>query len=128
MQNLEQIMQYAKEFVENVTGTEITSMKFRAKYSPENIEKLKSAVCRAYNISTMELMRKGRYQDVVRPRQMFYYMAVERYGMRVIDAGRVFNHDHTTAIHSRNKVSDLLSIEDPETLDKIRLINEYLNN
>lgn len=127
MVNIETVMEHAKSFVENLTGTEIT-MKYRVKYNPENIEKLKSAICKAYKISTSELLRKGRYQEFVRPRQMFYYLSAIRYGMRLIDAADIFGHDHTTAIHSRDKVKGLVDIEDPETLDKIRLINEYLNN
>lgn len=122
----EQIMQYAKEFVENVTGTEVTSLQFRRKDCPENINKLKAAVCKAYKINLADLTRKGRYQHLVRPRQMFYYIAIERFGMKLYEAGKIFGHDHTTAVHSRGKVRDLLSIGDEETINKLELVNEYL--
>ena len=124
--NIEVVMEHAKQLVENLTGTEITSMKYKVKYNPENIDRLKSAICKAYKIPVDELMRKGRYQEIVRPRQMFYYFSSIRYGMRLIDAAGVFGHDHTTAIHSRDKVKSLISIKDQETLEKIRLISEYL--
>ncbi len=126
MVTTEKIMEYAKAFVENVTGTEITSMQFRQKDCPENIEKLKEAVCKAYDIKPSDLVRKGRYKELVRPRQMFYYVAIERFGMRLIEAGKIFGHDHTTAVHSRDKVRDLLSINDEETIEKLELVNEYL--
>lgn len=122
---VKQILNSAKRSIENVTGAEV-SIYYKAKYNPENIERLKEAICAAYEIRMSNLVKKCRDQKLVRPRQMFYYLAIEKFGMGVIDAGKIFGHDHTTAIHSRNKVKDLLSIKDEATINKLDLINEYL--
>ena len=123
---VKQIIDNAKRALENVTGAEIVSIQYTPKYSPEKIERLKEAVCRAYDIEMKDLISRRRHQVLVRPRQMFHYIAIEKFGMKVKASGKIFNSDHTTAIHGKKKVRDLLSIMDEETHCKLELISEYL--
>lgn len=123
---VQQVLNYAKRSLEKITGAEITSIRFRATYKPENIERLKIAVCKAYGIPIDKLAKRCRKQELVRPRQMFYYIALTKFSMKVTEAGKVFRQDHTTAIHSKTTVENLLSIMDEDTHEKLELINEYL--
>lgn len=124
---VKQIIETAKKSLEKATGAQIISIQYKAIYSTEKIERLKDAVCKAYGIEMRHLVTRSRQQELVKPRQMFHYIAIEKLGMKVVDAGKVFNTDHTTAMHGRTKVKDLLSIMDEETHEKLELINEYLN-
>ena len=125
---VKQILNETKQFLETVTGMEVVSVQYKVKYRPENIERLKVAICRAYDTTMDKLMVRKRKIELVQPRYMFYYFAIEMFSMEVTEAGMVFGHDHTNAIHGRDKVKDFIYIEDPETLEKIKLVSEYLNN
>ncbi|MDD3232411.1 MAG: chromosomal replication initiator protein DnaA, partial [Clostridia bacterium] len=66
-------------------------------------------VCKYYGVSKAELTGKRRSREFVEPRMMAIYLTNELLDMPLISIGKYFGgRDHTTIIHSRDKVTDLV--------------------
>lgn len=71
-----------------------------------------SEVCRFYSIKKAELLSSKRQQTYTYPRQIAIYLCRELTDLSFPSIGKIFGgRDHTTIIHSYNKICDLLSQE-----------------
>jgi chromosomal replication initiator protein len=82
------------------------------KTSTTNIKILR-VVCKFYGISEDDVKRKDRRRDKVWCRQVYYFLSLKLTNMTQAELGRELNQDHTTVIHSRQTVQDILD-SDPE--------------
>lgn len=127
---IQQVIDNTKEEIKSLTGAKLVTLKYHLSYGDgvSKIDVLKNAICQTYGITWKVIEKKCREAEIAAARQMFSYFATDVLGMGLVRVGRILGQDHTTVLYGRNKVRDFIDIEDPETLDKIRLINEYLNN
>ncbi len=89
-------------------------------------KKIIKAVSEFYDITEGELLRRSRKQDVVKPRQIAMYLMREEMKSSFPSIGEKFGgRDHTTAIHSCEKVGKELLINQ-ELHEEIRLIREKI--
>ncbi len=71
-----------------------------------------SEVCRFYSLKKTELLSSKRQQTFTYPRQIAIYLCRELTDLSFPSIGKIFGgRDHTTVIHSYNKICDLLSRE-----------------
>ena len=83
-------------------------------------------VCEFFEISHAELVNKSRRKEVVVPRQITMFLLRDMLGMSYPDIGdKVGKRDHTTAIHSYEKISNEI-IKDKNLNQKIVLIKELI--
>lgn len=69
-------------------------------------------VCRFYSLKKAELLSSKRQQSFTYPRQIAIYLCRELTDLSFPSIGKIFGgRDHTTIIHSYNKICDLLSQE-----------------
>lgn len=69
--------------------------------------------------------RKGEY---VRARHLYYYMSCTRTGATLREMGElVGSRDHSTSIHGKQKIMDMISISDPVTLFDLENIERILS-
>lgn len=62
-----------------------------------------------YGISYYEIMGKCRKRDFVFPRQVCMWILARQKIMKLVDIGILFGgRDHTTAIHARETINDLM--------------------
>ena len=61
-----------------------------------------------YNISAEKLSSHSRSRDMVLPRQVAMYMMRSLLGYSLPEIGKIFSRDHTTVLHSINKIEDYL--------------------
>lgn len=81
-----------------------------------------------YNINEKSFFEKTRKKEIVRPRQIAMYILREDYSNSYPDIGRRFGgKDHTTAMHSYEKVMKELKIN-PNLNEEIKLIRNFLLN
>lgn len=81
-----------------------------------------------YNINEKSFLEKTRKKEIVRPRQIAMYILREDYNNSYPDIGRRFGgKDHTTAMHSYEKVMKELKIN-PNLNEEIKLIRNFLLN
>ncbi len=76
-------------------------------------EKIIDAICNKFNIKREDLFGKKRNKELVEPRQICIYLMWRKLNIPLTAIAKLFNRDHTTAIHARDKVIDLMK-EDPE--------------
>lgn len=89
--------------------------------SPKKIIK---AVAEFYDIEERDLLTRSRRRDVVKPRQIAMYFLREELKCSYPSIGEKFGgRDHTTAIHSCEKIANDLKIH-PELEEEIRAIKD----
>ena len=89
-------------------------------------KKILSAVLEFYDISKQDLMTHSRKKDIVKPRQIAMYLMREELKYSYPSIGDRFGgRDHTTAIHSWEKVVNDLKVN-PELEEEIRAIRDKI--
>ena len=86
-----------------------------------------SVVCDYFNISNDEIRGKKKSKDIVEPRMMAIYLINELLGLPLVTIGKIFGRDHTTIIHARDKITEMIKT-DNKTKIIIGDINAKINN
>lgn len=64
-------------------------------------------VCLYFNITRQDIVGKKKSKEVVEPRMIAIYLINEMLEMPLVSIGKIFGgRDHTTIMHSRDKISD----------------------
>lgn len=67
------------------------------------------AVCNFYKIQRFDLLGKKKTKEVVEPRQICAYLMTELLSIPLVTIGQALGgRDHTTVIHARDKISELI--------------------
>lgn len=90
-----------------------------------SIRKVLDTVAAKYGISYVEMTGKCRTASYVRPRQISQYLAIRLTGKSTTMIGRVFQRDHTTVLHSKWRIEELLK-SDPKLGKEIQTLQEEL--
>lgn len=89
-------------------------------------KKVLRAVAEFYEIEERDLMHRSRKKDYVRPRQIAMYILREELKISFPSIGERFGgRDHTTAIHSCEKIAEELKTN-PELEEEIRTIKDRI--
>ena len=76
-------------------------------------EKIIAAVCGFYKIDTEKLLGKSKKKELVQPRQICAYLMCEILNIPLTSIGEALGgRDHTTVIHSRDKIASLIKLND----------------
>ncbi|MBR1925746.1 MAG: chromosomal replication initiator protein DnaA [Clostridia bacterium] len=71
-------------------------------------DKIIEAICSKFNIRKDELFGKKRTKELVEPRQICIYLMWKKLNIPLTAISKLFNRDHTTAIHARDKVIEMM--------------------
>ena len=72
-------------------------------------ESIIDSVCDFYKIQRSDLLGKKKTKDVVEPRQICAYLMTELLSIPLVTVGQELGgRDHTTVIHARDKIADLI--------------------
>lgn len=72
-------------------------------------EQIISTVCQYFDITKEDIVGKKKSKDVVEPRMIAIYLISEILEIPLVSIGKIFGgRDHTTIMHSRDKISDQL--------------------
>ena len=72
-------------------------------------ESIIDPVCDFYKIQRSDLLGKKKTKDVVEPRQICAYLMTELLSIPLVTVGQALGgRDHTTVIHARNKIAELI--------------------
>ncbi len=80
------------------------------------------AFCEKVGVIKEILLSKSRQKDIVSLRQIYCFICREKYNIELKNIGDRINRNHATVIHSVNKVKDLISIKDKETIKTLEYI------
>ncbi|MBI4722959.1 MAG: chromosomal replication initiator protein DnaA [Candidatus Stahlbacteria bacterium] len=91
------------------------------------IEAIQKAVAAHYNLSIAALRGKRRMQSIVLPRDVAIYLCREHTALSLKEIGKLFSgRDHTTIIHSYNKIKDLVEKKEEFNLEVNNIINSII--
>ena len=85
---------------------------------------IRDEICRVFKLTPSVLFGGGRTEDVLLPRQVFYYVADSLCGCTSVELAMFSKRDHTTILAARKRVSALLDTKDQKFLD---YCSRYLN-
>ena len=72
-------------------------------------ESIIDSVCDFYKIQRSDLLGKKKTKDVVEPRQICAYLMTELLSIPLVTVGQELGgRDHTTVIHARDKIAELI--------------------
>lgn len=72
-------------------------------------EQIIETVCNYFDITKQDIIGKKKSKDVVEPRMIAIYLISEILEIPLVSIGKIFGgRDHTTIMHSRDKISDQL--------------------
>lgn len=70
------------------------------------------ATCNYFSITEAELLGKGKRQELVRARQICSYLMCEMLTLPLTTVGKEMHRDHSTIIYARDKVAELMRVND----------------
>jgi chromosomal replication initiator protein len=89
---------------------------------------IQQAVAKEWNITVDGLCSKTRTKTLTVPRQIAMFLARELLGMQLVEIGGAFGgRDHSTVIHSLEKVTEMLNT-DTETKDRVIRVRGMLES
>ncbi len=89
-----------------------------------NPDKIISVVCDYFNISYQDIIGKKKNKEVVEPRMISIYLISELLNLPLVNIGKIFGgRDHTTIMHSRDKIT-----QDLKTNKKIQVLVSDITN
>ncbi len=71
------------------------------------------ATCSYFSITKAELISKSKRQELVRARQICTYLMCEMLSLPLVNVGKIMGgRDHATIIYSRDKIAELMRVND----------------
>ena len=97
-------------------------------------KQLLNEVCNCFNVLPEEINVLNKSNEKVKIRHYYAYVGVKYYGFKLAALGAELvgaksnkRKDHTTIIHSKNKIKDLLDVFDPVCYNDIEHLKNYLD-
>ena len=76
-------------------------------------ETILSAVCGYFKFKREEIVGKGKKADLVKARQICAYLMCEILSLPLVSVGQIMGgRDHTTIMYSRNKMEELIKLNE----------------
>jgi len=86
-------------------------------------ERISNKVLEYYGAKWEDIVRKTRKKEVVAVRRVIMYLLAVRTKMSMVSIGQLFAKDHTTVIHNRDRLIELMQLD-----GELRLEIEFLNS
>lgn len=91
-----------------------------------NVHAIQDAVAKEWGVTTEGLRSKTRTKTLTVPRQVAMYLMRELLGMQLVEIGGAFGgRDHSTVIHSLERVGEMMS-EEPAVGERIKKLHVSL--
>ena len=87
-----------------------------------------SHVCKFYNLDENTLRGTQKTKRTAEARQIAVYLIRKLTNLSTPDIGKEFNRDHTTILHSINKIEDTLKVGGEQLKNDIQAITANINN
>jgi len=122
---LKEILDKSQEDIQKILGRPVT-VNYKINKHKHSFDDLTNAVCLACEITLPELKSNSRIQKLVIARQIFCWFGYNWCKFTVTDIGLFIGRDHSTVIVSREKVNDMMDINDQEYMQKMELVRMNL--
>ena len=72
-------------------------------------ERIIDCVCKYFSIKKEDLLGRKRHKEIVEPRQICMYTICNLLDLPLLSVGQLFERDHTTVMHARDRISELIA-------------------
>lgn len=115
---------HGKFVVDTAVATEVLANSHELELSVGRVisqDKILDAVCTKFGIKRDELIGKKRNKELVEPRQISIYLMWKKLNIPLTAISKIFNRDHTTAIHARDKIIEQIKTDEQmkELIDEL---------
>lgn len=100
---------------------------YRVAPHEEKILKLQQIIADAFGMSWEVIKSNGRYMNVVIARQLFCWFAFYECGIHKSRIGEIIGKDHTSVIHSIQKIKNMIDTKDDYIMPFFKKVEEILN-
>jgi chromosomal replication initiation ATPase DnaA len=87
---------------------------------------LLEAIAKHYNVEVSKLTEPNRKRDLVFIKQLFVYIGFKYYDFNKKSLSNCLNQDHTSGLHSFNRVQDLVDVNNEAVLNGISSTLDFL--
>lgn len=84
-----------------------------------------SAVSAYFDVPVKQIVGPRRTKDLILPRQVAVYLAVELTALSLPTLGRVFLRDHTTLLHGKNRIAERIKT-DAKLAAQVNVIRSHI--
>lgn len=91
------------------------------KETHKNIDAITSHICQALGLNQELLKSPLRKREYTVGRMIAIGISVHTLDLKLVQIGKFFNRDHSTIIYNRDLFNDLLSINDKELIEKLKI-------
>ena len=91
-------------------------------------DKIINTVCKYFTIDKRDLTGRKRNKEIVEPRQVCIYLMWSQLAIPLATIGQVFGRDHTTIIHARDKIMEMIKTNKQIKKTVNDLISELKNS
>ena len=88
-------------------------------------ENLLSVICFVSGESENDIRGNLRYRNLVLARHIYFHIARNIMGLKLVEIGQYIGRDHTTVMHGLNRIGDMVYTKDittNEMLDKVTML------
>jgi chromosomal replication initiation ATPase DnaA len=82
-------------------------------------ENLLSVICFVSGESENAIRGNLRYRNLVLARHIYFYIARNIMGLKLVEIGQYIGRDHTTVMHGLNRIGDMVFTKDVTTLNML---------
>lgn len=90
-------------------------------------EQISNAVCNVCGVTWPMILSNKRYHNITIARQMFCWFGYQYLGISLAAIGKIINRDHTTVIHSKDLIADMIETKNNEYITIHDQINALIN-
>ena len=125
---------YAKAYKKPITISLATEALAQAHTNNEevkelSVEQIQEAVSQYFHITRQDILGKKRTKDILIPRQIAMYLSCELTDSSLPKIGKDFGgKDHTTVMHSRDRIQNLMQKDEQVRIDVQKLKNRLSVN
>lgn len=125
---VKKIISWEKELRDATGNRRVVLMAFKQAPADEkvDIKDLMKIVCDVVGVPIYKLSTKSRKRELVVARHLISYFGVSVTTQTLSSIGAQMNKDHTTIIHGRETIKDLLEIGDEVVCSAVAQINRKL--
>ncbi|MGN6438520.1 MAG: helix-turn-helix domain-containing protein [Agriterribacter sp.] len=128
MNDIQTVLKSAGESIAQLIGREVEVF-YRLKDNRVNVTTIWNAVLAVTGVSDQSIMGKARYKEIVSARQLFCYLAKRYTGLTLVEIGKYLGgRDHTTVIHSLQRMNELIDSNDDIVIDMIAKVEAYFSS
>lgn len=123
--NIKQHPKYTPQIIQMLTNVFECELEIYYEANETDYQNIEAIVLNEFRLTKEELFIETRKFHIVSARQSLAYLAKKHTSMTLNEIGNKIKKDHTTVIHSVNRIQDLMDTNDPYIKHRIEnCINE----